>query len=232
MHHAARLLCGLLLGLACAHGATAQTVSEAVKGMLGSWEMSNAERDKACYVNFKLDPAPPGRTIEQDKACTATLPILKNVVAWVIGKDDALQLVDAKGKVIVEFTEVENGLFESAHTADMLYFLQTAAAAEGRGRTPDDMFGNWAIARGASGRLICQFTLENTAADTDSFAITVRPGCDSLVTNFSPRAWRMDRGQFVLLSSKGDPWRFEESDVASTWKRIPEGRNPLLMMKQ
>jgi Protease inhibitor Inh len=113
----------------------------------------------------------------------------------------------------------------------MLYFLQTAAAAAGRGRTPDDMFGNWAIAR-STGRLICHFTLENTAADTESFAITVKPGCDSFVTGFAPRAWRMDRGQFVLLSSKNEPWRFEESDVATTWKRIPEGRNPVMMMRQ
>jgi hypothetical protein len=41
----------------------------------------------------------------------------------------------------------------------------------------------------------------------------------------------MDRGQLVLLSGKGPVWRFEESDPA-TWRRIPEGRQPLLLARQ
>ena len=121
-------------------------------------------------------------------------------------------------------------MFESAHSTSTLYFLQTLAAAQGREHTPDQMFGTWNFMR-ANGPAICQITLMDTAADTDNFALETKPGCDQLITRFAPRAWRMDRGQFVLVSTKGDIWRFEEEET-NNWHRIPEGRQPLLLVKQ
>lgn len=223
----------LCLSLAAGGEAAAQAappLSEAVKGMIGGWEMSNADRDRTCIITFKLDAAGPGRALELDKNCTATFPNLKEVAAWTIGKDDALRLIDARGRLVIEFNEVENGLFESAHSSDSLYFLQTVAAAEGREHTPDRMFGRWAFAY-ANRRPICHIELANTAADTESFALQVAPGCDALVAGFGPKSWRMDRGQLVLLSTSGEAWRFEEGDPA-TWRRIPEGRQPLLLTRQ
>ena len=131
----------------------------------------------------------------------------------------------------MELIEVENGLFEPLHPGPSLYFLQTLAAAEGRERTADQLFGAWAVTRGSSGKQICVIELQAVAADTDSFALEVKPGCDAQVTNFSPRAWKIDRGLLTLLSSRGDPWRFEEGDPG-IWHRIPEGRQQLLLVKQ
>jgi|HubBroStandDraft_4_1064222.scaffolds.fasta_scaffold84633_2 hypothetical protein len=230
-HH--RLLLLLGLALAAATNAGAQTAapppSDAVKSMLGGWEMSNADRDKTCIITFKLDTAGPGRALDLGGNCTTTFPNIKDVAAWTID-NDALRLIDTKGKQVLAFNEVENGMFESEHSSDTLYFLQTVAAAEGHEHTPDTMFGTWTFTR-ANGKPICQITLMDTAADTDSFALQTKPGCDALITGFAPRAWRMDRGQFVLLSSRGEPWRFEENET-NTWHRIPEVRQPLMMVKQ
>ncbi|HEX2656222.1 MAG TPA: AprI/Inh family metalloprotease inhibitor [Xanthobacteraceae bacterium] len=207
-------------------------LSDMTKAMLGNWEFSNADRDKTCIISFKLDNAPGGRMLELDKNCGTTFALMREVSGWTVGKNDSLHLIDGKGKVVLEFTEVENGLFESSHAGDSLYFLQTQAAAEGRDHTPDQMFGDWAFARASTpGKPICQISLLDTAADTESFALRVKSGCDALIGNFGPRSWRMDRGQFVLLPVKGDAWRFEESDNV-TWRRIPEGRQPLLLIRQ
>ena len=223
------MLCLLCAAIAQAAAQTGAPPSDAVNSMLGGWEMSNAERDKTCIITFKLDAAGPGRALDLGGNCTTTFPNIKDVAAWTIDSD-ALRLVDAKGTTLLEFNEVENGIFESAHSTGTLYFLQTAAAAEGREHTPDQMFGTWNFMR-ANGKAICQITLMDTAADTDSFALETKPGCDPFVTRFAPRAWRMDRGQFVLLSTKGDVWRFEEEET-NNWHRIPEGRQPLLLVKQ
>ena len=67
--------------------------------------------------------------------------------------------------------------------------------------------------------------------DTDRFDITIKPGCDSVVTNFAPKSWRMDRGLLVVLSERNDPWRFEEEE-SGTWHRVPQGRQPLLWLRQ
>jgi Protease inhibitor Inh len=228
-----RLLLLLSVALAAfaadAHAQNAPPPSDAVKSMLGNWELSNADRDRTCIVAFKLDAAGPGRALDLDKNCATNFPFIKDVAAWTID-NDALRFIDAKGKQLIAFNEVENGMFESEHSSETLYFLQTVAAAEGREHTPDQMFGNWAFTR-SNGKAICQITLKEEAADTDSFALQTKPGCDALITNFAPRAWRMDRGQFVLLSSRNDPWRFEENET-NTWHRIPEGRQPLLLVRQ
>jgi len=219
----------LLAGITQVAAQTGAPPSDAVNSMLGGWEMSNADRDKTCVITFKLDTAGPGRALDLPKECATAFPNLKDVAAWTID-NDALRLVDARGTTLLEFNEVENGMFESARSTGTLYFLQTVAAAQGRGHTPDQMFGTWNFKR-ANGRAICQIILMDTAADTDNFALETKPGCDQLVTRFAPRAWRMDRGQFVLLSVKGDIWRFEEEET-NNWHRIPEGRQPLLLVKE
>jgi Protease inhibitor Inh len=198
--------------------------------MVGSWELSNAERDKTCAINFRLEAAGAGRALDLSKACSELFPETRDITAWAIGRDEALRLLDAKAKPVLEFIEVENGLFEPLHPGPSLYFLQTVAAVQGRDRTADQMFGDWAFVRG-SGKQICQMSLHDVAADPESFALSLKPGCDLLVTNFGPRGWKIDRGLLTLLSSRGDPWRFEERDPGS-WHRIPEGRQPLLLLKQ
>ncbi len=227
--HFVLTLCLLFAGVTHAAAQTGAPPDDAANSMLGGWEMSNADRDKACVITFKLEKAGPGRALDLPKECTTAFPNLKDVVAWTID-NDALRLIDARGTALLEFNEVENGMFESARSTGALYFLQTVAAAQGRGHTPDQMFGTWNFQR-ANGGAICQITLMDTAADTDNFALETKPGCDQLITRFAPRAWRMDRGQFVLVSTKGNIWRFEEEET-NNWHRIPEGRQPLLLVKE
>lgn len=197
--------------------------------MVGAWELSNSDRDKTCGITFRLDPAGPGRALDFDKTCPEMFPETRAVVAWTIGKDAALRLIDPRGKPVLEFIEVENGLFEPLHPGATLYFLQTAAAAQGRQYTADQMFGDWTFVRG-SNRQICQISLLDVAADPESFALTLKPGCDNLVATFGLKGWRMDRGLLLLLSDRNDPWRFQEGDPG-VWHRIPEGRQPLLLIR-
>src|ERR1700682_3559253 len=114
MHRLPALPALLTLGLAPGTAARAQTPpppSDSVKAMTGGWEMSNAERDKTCVITFKLDGAGPGRALDLDKGCPG-FPTIREAAAWTRGKDDALQLLDAKGKALLTFDEVESGLFE------------------------------------------------------------------------------------------------------------------------
>jgi Protease inhibitor Inh len=204
--------------------------SDAAKAMVGTWELSNADRDRTCTINFKLGAGAGNYPLEPSKGCASAFPPIRDIAAWTFGRNDMLLLVDAKGTTLLELLEVEGGMFEGLRPNEGRYFLQNAAvAAATRDKTADQMFGEWAFSRG--GRLICGVTLENTARDADSFALSVKPGCDQLVTRFGPAAWKMDRGQLIVVSGKGELWRFEESDP-TTWRRIPEARQPLTLVKQ
>jgi Protease inhibitor Inh len=205
--------------------------SAAFKAVIGKWEISNADRDRTCTVTFRTDPAGNAFKIEMDKACPAQMPEVKDAVAWTIGGLDLVRLLDNKGKPVMEFTEVESGTYEAQRPGEGVFFMQSAAeAASPVGLAADQMAGEWSVVRG-SGKTICTITLTNTAAGPDNFTLRVKPGCDALVTRFGPSTWYMDRGELVLKSARGQFWRFEESDPVN-WTRVPEGREPITMVRQ
>src|SRR3954469_755982 len=198
------LLC-LLTTSALAQAPQSQP-SDAARALVGVWELSNPDRDRKCQLTFRLDTSGPGRGVALSSACAAAFPDLRQIAAWTMGSDDALKLIDARGTVLLELNEVEAGMYETTPSFTH-YFLQTLAATN-KERITDDLFGDWQFSRG--GRAICQMTLNNTAYDTDSFALTLKPGCDPFITGFRPVSWRLDRGQFVMVAANGQSWRFEE----------------------
>ena len=172
-----------------------------------SWELSNPDRDRRCQLTFKLDPAPPGRALSLAPACAVAFPDLRPTAAWMLGRDDSLKILDAKGTVLLELTEVESGMYETSPSYTH-YFLQTLAAIS-KERITDDLFGDWQFSRG--GTAICQLTLGNTAYDTDSFALTLKPGCDPLDhalragrLALRPRPVRDARRQRTVLALRGE----------------------------
>lgn len=213
-----------------AASAPSSAPADPIKALVGAWELSNSDRDMTCMVTFKPTPTRAGSAyaIEWDKSCAGVFPIAKEVTSWALGKNDAIQFLDAKGRILLELTEVETGLYEGLRPGDPLYFLQNQASL-GTERTAQDMAGDWAVVRGS--RSICFLSLSNDAVAPDFFSLTVKPGCDPAVTTFSPRAWQMDRGQLVIQSARGEAWRFEENE-ADAWQRIPAGRQPLSLVRQ
>jgi hypothetical protein len=201
-----------------------------VAGMIGAWELSNADHDKICKLTFRKDAAPNGYKIDLEKNCANVFPSTKDVVAWTIDNFGSLRLLDSGGGAVIELSQVEGGMFDGFKPEEGRYVLQAAAAVQIR--SAEDLVGDWAIARGA-GKPICALTLANTPAATggDYLALKLKPGCDALVTRFGPTAWRMDNGELVLSSARGQSWRFEENDL-NTWQRVPETPDPFLLVRQ
>jgi hypothetical protein len=169
-----------------------------------------------------------GYKLDVDKNCASLFPSTKDVAGWNVDAYGTLRLLDARGNADIELTEAEAGIFDGFQPGEGRYVLQSAAAAPVR--SADDLVGDWAIARG-TGKPICVLTLANNPAGADNLALKVKPGCDALVTRFGPTSWHIDKGELVLLSARGQVWRFEEDD-ANTWLRVPESADPVLLVRQ
>jgi hypothetical protein len=210
------------------------TSNETFKTMIGKWEISNADRDRTCQLTFKADPSGSLFKLEMDKACAAQMPELKDIVGWTIGGLDLVKLIDGKGKPLFEFSEVENGIFEAQRPGEGVFFMQNAGTvAATTNISLEQMAGDWSVVRGSGkGRTVCVITLTNVSAGEDLFALNVKPGCQNFVTGFGPAAWYMDRGELVLKSYKaGRFWRFEANNP-TTWQRVPEGPEPVNLIRQ
>ena len=224
----------LMIGALAPAAAQAPAPSDAAKGMVGAWELSDADHEKTCMVNFKLTPAGGNYSLEPEKKCGDVFPGIRGVAGWAFGRTDNLVLTDAAGKQVLELLEVEAGIYEGLRPNEGRYILQNAAvAAASRDRPADDLFGDWTLVRSTAGtgKPICSLTLANTAASADSFAVTVKPGCDQQIARFGPASWKMERGQLVVQSGKGEIWRFEESEP-NTWTRVPASRGALSLVRQ
>jgi hypothetical protein len=229
-----RLVIGFAVGAAgfvavVAHAQTPSALGESAQRMIGSWEFSNADHDKICTATFKSDPAKNGFKVEFDANCANLFPLVRDIATWKFPDNDLLYLLDAQGKSVAEFSEVEDGIFEAPTPGVGVLFLQSAAAAAQPPKPPEQVAGNWAIVRKA-GPPACSLTLAMTAAG-DGFAVTVKPGCDSALARLNFAQWRIDRDQLMLVPARGTPWRFEDIDN-TTWRRVPESADQITLVRQ
>jgi hypothetical protein len=210
--------------------ARSQDANTLKKDMIGQWELSTTERSKTCVVTLKADGSPQGLKLELEPGCAAALPFTRDITAWNIKGLDIVRLQDAAGQPVIDFTEVESGIFEGLRTGEGIYILQNLAAARSLAKSMDQMIGDWSMVRG-NGRPICGLTLTNTEATADNFQVFLKPKCDPAVATFAPTVWRLERGELLLMSAGGETWRFQADDNAQ-WRRVPDSADPLILVRQ
>lgn len=218
-----------LVAVLCAP-ARAQDARSLAADMVGQWELSTAGRDKTCVVTLKGDQTPQGYKLELDRGCADALPFTRSIAAWSIKGLDIVRLQDARGQPVIDVTEVESGIFEGLRQGEGVYLLQNLAAARALSKSTDQLIGDWTMVRG-SGKTVCGLTLTNTETTPENFAVFLKPRCDPTVAAFAPTAWRIERGELLLQSAKGEIWRFEADDNAQ-WRRVPDSADPLLLTRQ
>jgi hypothetical protein len=209
--------------------ASAQQQDALKKEMIGQWELSTTERSKTCVVTMKNEAAQGGLKLELEPGCAAALPFTKDITAWSVRGLDIVRLQDAAGKPVIDFTEVESGIFEGLRQGEGVYILQNLAAARSLAKSMDQMIGDWQMVRG-NGRPLCGLTLTNTEANGDNFQVFLKPKCDPAIAAFGPVQWRLDRGQIILMSKTGESWQFEADDNAQ-WRRVPDTADGLIMLR-
>src|SRR5207244_12978171 len=166
-------------------------------------ELATTEGSKTCVVTMKGDAIPQGLKLELEPTCAAALPFTKDIAAWNIKGLDIVRMQDAAGQPVIDFTEVESGIFEGLRSGEGVYILQNLAAARSLAKSMDQMIGDWSMVRG-NGQTICGLTLTNTEATGDNFQVFVKPKCDAAVAAFAPNQWRLDHDRMLLLSAAGD----------------------------
>ena len=123
----------LAAALVVSGGALAQPkpgLDESAKAMIGAWELSNAARDKICTVTFSAAAVKVGYKLTFAPDCAGLFPLVQNIAGWRYPQDDLLYLLDAQGKALVEFSEVEDGIFEAPTPGVGVLLLHNPAMAE------------------------------------------------------------------------------------------------------
>ncbi|MGH6716647.1 MAG: AprI/Inh family metalloprotease inhibitor [Bradyrhizobium sp.] len=220
----------LLLSAGLSSPALAQDAASLKTEMIGQWELATADRSKTCVVTLQGDQVADGLKLQLETGCAAALPFTREVAAWSIKGLDIVRLQDARGKAVIDLTEVATGIFEGARPGEGVYLLQDLAAARAIVKTLDQMIGDWAMVRG--GATICRLTLTNNDAGNSNFQVFLKPKCDPSIVAFAPTRWRLDDGRITLMSDRGETWRFQAAADSAQWRRVPDSGDPLIMVPQ
>ena len=223
-------LVALFFPLLLGSPARAQDPATLKRDMVGQWELATTDRSKTCVVTLEGDATQQALKLELEPGCAAALPFTKDIKAWSIKGLDIVRLQDASGEPVIDFTEVETGIFEGVRTNEGVYILQNLVAARSLAKSQDQMIGDWAMVRG-NGNTICGLTLTNNDAGNDNFQVFLKPKCDPTIAAFAPTQWRLEHGQILLMSDRGETWHFETDDNAQ-WRLVPDSADPLIMLRQ
>ena len=128
-------------------------------------------------------------------------PFIREIVGWRLNRQRLPSAARRQGNSVLEFSEVESGIFEAPRPGEGILFIQNAGGARpgAEDRRADRPASGRSCAAPASA--ICALTLSNTAAG-EEFVVRVQPPCDPVVTRFAPATWQMDRGEIVLRSAQ------------------------------
>ena len=172
--------------MASGSAASAQDAPTLKKDMIGQWELSTTERSKTCVVTLKGDPR---RKVSSSSLSRLARRRCRSPRIFRPGASrvcDIVRLQNAAGQPVIDFTEVESGIFEGRRKGEGIYILQNLAAARSLTKSMDQMIGDWAFVRG-NGQAICGVTLTNTEVPPDNFQAFLKPKCDPAIASFKPR---------------------------------------------
>ena len=139
--------------------------------MAGSWEFSNADREKTCTITFRNDrrQGRQARRVRSELRQAVSVHSRRSPAGG-SSDNDFLRLLDAHGNSVLEFSEVENGIFEAPKPGEGILFIQNPdrprRAAEDR--RPDDR--RMAVIVHRTGKRVCGLTLSDTAAGEEFVA--------------------------------------------------------------
>ncbi len=191
---------------------------------IGQWDLSLSTGSNSCRLALRGEQVHGGFFVGMPPGCRRALPVLSSVVAWTLPGDNHLDLADAYGKPLLDFTVSEAGRLAAAGPQGETYLLtfvagappprsnspaaeagapaaQQIAAKAAPPRAvlrPADVAGRYAVLREAGRDTGCMVTL-----DVSSKAF-LSPACrDQGIVIFDPTAWRMAGGRLVIVARKG-----------------------------
>jgi hypothetical protein len=201
------------------------------KTLASNYELASGSGDRKCTIILDTKPAGPGFALTYNRAeCNQLFGFLNETLAWLPGVAGSIRFVNGAKRTVTEFTEGVGGQYEALRDGDGVYFLSNLQIVEpSDAPKPADVVGDWNLVRPGGGA-ICTITLTEQSIKEDTFAVTVKNGCDQSIARFAPVVWFLDRGDIILLSAKDERMRFGRQQEGG-WAKIPDTPRPLLLAR-
>ncbi len=222
----ATLLAVAGLSLAAARPAFAQS-TEILRAQTGRWLVAAQDGKPGCVLTLEMATTIGGRAVTVAPGCEGRMPSIADAAAWDLS--DGLILRDPTRKVVARFSEDETAIWRDAERD---FVMVKARAGVDRLPHAPAIFGAWTMRR-PDGPVLCEVSFFDRPppGGQESFALTLRPGCDAAVTRLKLASWRIEAPYLMLYGTDGESLGFELTANGFT-KRPQAGGRPLLLQKK
>lgn len=198
----------------------------------GAFVLSSADGQRKCPLTLKTEPVANGFALAFDAGACAGIGFMPQAAAWTPDSSGAIRLLNAQGRLVVEFGQATAGNYEALREGDGVYFLASPAASEDAAAVRvEEMLGDWDLAR-VAGTPICHVVFLEEAIGNGGHKLQLGTPCDSAITQFGPVSWSIEGGNVLMASgSGGTPLRFARQEDGG-WAKVPERGRPLLLLRQ
>ena len=97
----------------------------------GQWDMSLNDTNRKCRLTLRADAGASCYAIAMPAGCRRAMPILSDVGTWLLPSGSLLQLADAGGKAVLDFTLADGGKLSASGPEGETYELVAANALPG-----------------------------------------------------------------------------------------------------
>ena len=140
-----------------------------------------------------------------------------------------MRLLDSKGAVILDFTEVESHMYEAERKGEGLFFMRTQAAIKAATVTPEQLFGEWTLLQEIREAALQAHALQRLGR-RGSYRITVKPGCDAAIAGLGLATWRLESTSCCSSAAAG-PGASRKATPAPG-NAFPPSADPMVLMRQ
>lgn len=244
-----------LAALALGGGATLAAAQPAAalvatpQAAAGQWDIALADGTRQCRLTLRLEPAGSGHMLAMPAGCRRALPILGEVDAWNVPEADRLDLSDASGLPVLDFTASGSGLAATgpngesyrlsaigARGATTPGFAPVQVAATTRPAAappihPGDVAGRYEVLRESGRDTGCMVTLDDSTRVPGGYRAALAPACrDQGIVIFDPTAWQIVNGRMVLTAKRGHTTKLDRQPNG-LWSKEP-GEGKALSLKK
>ncbi len=216
--------------LSLALGATGAMAAGMPQTRAGAWELGLLDTERHCNILLSAESRQPGveapasYVLAMPAGCRNALPILSAVGAWATSDNDGINLLDASGAPVLQFTPARGQILATGPTGEIYTLAKTGgnrvqmaqagaatapatrkpapAPAAGNVR-PSEIAGRYAVLRAEGKDTGCMVTL-STDSRARGYRAQLAPACrDQGIVIFDPISWTLERGHIALTARKG-----------------------------
>ena len=204
---------------------------QTINDVAGPWDFSGLKGDPTCRIRLAATPQSGSFALTKDASCNAAFPMLEKVSGWMVNGVGDITLTDAERRVVLTFTQQEDGYYTSKRPAEETYALVNQDEADFALPSPRaQLEGNWSI-NILGGVTQCSLQLKPSDDAATNGAAALGAPCPKPTILKGVKSFRKTGETLALLDGAGAQVAAFQRGDSVTWRQSAPAKGHLYLTR-